>query len=133
MRVVVAGGAGFLGSHLCDRLLADGEEVVCVDNFLTGRRSNVEHLLDRSGFELVEQDVSEQITVPGVVDAVLEFASPASPLDYARYPIETLKAGSHGTLNSLDLARGKGARFLLASTSEVYGDPLVHPQEESYW
>ncbi|MCK9903246.1 epimerase [Parafrankia colletiae] len=133
MRVVVAGGAGFLGSHLCDRLLGEGEEVVCVDNFLTGRRSNVEHLLDRPGFDLIEQDVSEQVAVPGAVDAILQFASPASPLDYARYPIETLKAGAHGTLNTLDLARSKGARFLLASTSEVYGDPLVHPQEESYW
>lgn len=133
MRVVVAGGAGFLGSHLCDRLLLDGEEVVCIDNFLTGRKSNVEHLLDRPGFELLEQDVAERVEVAGAVDAVLEFASPASPLDYARYPIETLKAGAHGTLNTLDLARAKGARFLLASTSEVYGDPLVHPQEESYW
>ncbi|EFC84587.1 UDP-glucuronic acid decarboxylase family protein [Parafrankia sp. EUN1f] len=133
MRVVVAGGAGFLGSHLCDRLLDDGEEVVCVDNYLTGRKNNIEHLLGRPGFELLEQDVSEQMTVPGTVDAILEFASPASPLDYARYPIETLKAGSHGTLHALDLARSKGARFLLASTSEVYGDPLVHPQEESYW
>ncbi|ABW11112.1 NAD-dependent epimerase/dehydratase [Parafrankia sp. EAN1pec] len=133
MRVVVAGGAGFLGSHLCDRLLLDGEEVVCIDNFLTGRKSNVEHLLDRPGFELLEQDVAERVEVAGTVDAVLEFASPASPLDYARYPIETLKAGAHGTLNTLDLARAKGARFLLASTSEVYGDPLVHPQEESYW
>ncbi|MEX5632883.1 UDP-glucuronic acid decarboxylase family protein [Parafrankia sp. FMc2] len=133
MRVVVAGGAGFLGSHLCDRLLGEGEEVVCVDSFLTGRRSNVEHLLDQPGFDLIEQDVSEQVTVPGAVDAILQFASPASPLDYARYPIETLKAGAHGTLNTLDLARSKGARFLLASTSEVYGDPLVHPQEESYW
>ncbi|MCK9930905.1 SDR family oxidoreductase [Frankia sp. Mgl5] len=133
MRVVVAGGAGFLGSHLCDRLLLDGEEVVCIDNFLTGRKSNVEHLLDRPGFELLEQDVAERVEVAGAVGAVLEFASPASPLDYARYPIETLKAGAHGTLNTLDLARAKGARFLLASTSEVYGDPLVHPQEESYW
>ncbi|SQD98278.1 NAD-dependent epimerase/dehydratase [Parafrankia sp. Ea1.12] len=133
MRVVVAGGAGFLGSHLCDRLLLDGEEVVCIDNFLTGRKGNVEHLLDRPGFELLEQDVAERVEVAGTVDAVLEFASPASPLDYARYPIETLKAGAHGTLNTLDLARAKGARFLLASTSEVYGDPLVHPQEESYW
>ncbi|WP_018639776.1 UDP-glucuronic acid decarboxylase family protein [Parafrankia elaeagni] len=133
MRVVVAGGAGFLGSHLCDRLLGEGEEVVCVDSFLTGRRSNVEHLLDQPGFDLIEQDVSDQVAVPGAVDAILQFASPASPLDYARYPIETLKAGAHGTLNTLDLARSKGARFLLASTSEVYGDPLVHPQEESYW
>lgn len=133
MRVVVAGGAGFLGSHLCDRLLQDGDEVVCLDSFLTGRRRNVEHLLSRPGFELRRQDVTGFVEVEGLVHAVLSFASPASPLDYTKFPIETLKAGALGTLNMLGLARQKGARFLLASTSEVYGDPKEHPQEESYW
>lgn len=133
MRVVVAGGAGFLGSHLCERLLADGDEVVCVDNFLTGRPGNVEHLLPDPGFTLVRCDVTEFVHVPGTVDAVLHFASPASPVDYHEFPIETLKAGSLGTLNTLGLARDKSARFMLASTSEVYGDPKVHPQPETYW
>jgi dTDP-glucose 4,6-dehydratase len=129
----LAGGAGFLGSHLCDRLLADGHEVTCVDSFLTGRPSNVGHLLGHTGFRLVEHDVTEPLELAGPLDAVMSFASPASPLDYSKYPIETLKAGSHGTLNLLELAREHGARFLLASTSEVYGDPKVHPQHESYW
>ncbi len=133
MRVVVTGGAGFLGSHLCDRLLARGDEVVCIDNFATGARSNIAHLSEHRGFRLVEQDVSNHVDVDGAVDAVLHFASPASPVDYLEMPIQTLKVGSLGTHNSLGLAKAKQAAFLLASTSEVYGDPLVHPQAESYW
>ncbi len=132
-RVVVTGGAGFLGSHLCDRLLDDGCEVVALDNFLTGHPANVEHLLGRPGFRLVACDVTDYLHVPGPVDAVLHFASPASPIDYLQLPIETLKVGSVGTLHALGLAKDKGARFLLASTSETYGDPQVHPQPESYW
>jgi dTDP-glucose 4,6-dehydratase len=130
---VITGGAGFLGSHLCDRLLDDGYDVVCLDNFLTGSPSNVEHLLDRDGFRLLRVDVTDYLHVSGRVDAVLHFASPASPLDYRRLPIHTLKVGSQGTFHALGLAYEKGARFLLASTSEVYGDPQVHPQPESYW
>ena len=133
MRVVVTGGAGFLGSHLCDHLLARGDEVVCIDNFVTGTRSNVAHLSKHRGFTLVEHDVSSYVDVDGVVDAVLHFASPASPVDYLEMPIQTLKVGSLGTHNSLGLAKAKQATFLLASTSEVYGDPSVHPQVESYW
>lgn len=133
MRVVVTGGAGFLGSHLCDRLLARGDEVVCIDNLATGTRSNVAHLSENRRFTLVEHDVSNRIDVAGAVDAVLHFASPASPVDYLELPIQTLKVGSLGTHNSLGLAKAKQAAFLLASTSEVYGDPLVHPQAESYW
>lgn len=132
-RVVVTGGAGFLGSHLCERMLDDGCRVVCVDNYLTGTPANVEHLRARPGFELAERDVTEGIDVGGPVSAVLHFASPASPVDYLQLPIDTLKVGSIGTLRALDLARSSGARFLLASTSEVYGDPLTHPQPESYW
>ena len=131
-RVVVTGGAGFIGSHLCERFLADGAAVVCVDNLLTGRRSNVEHLAgDR--FEFVDENISDGVRVQGPVDAVLHFASPASPVDYLQLPIQTLKVGALGTHNALGLAKAKGSRFLLASTSEVYGDPLVHPQPESYW
>ena len=133
MRVVITGGAGFLGSHLCERLLADGCEVVALDNFLTGRPANVEHLLEHERFRLVRCDVTEYVHVPGAVDAVLHFASPASPIDYLQLPIETLKVGSIGTLHALGLAKDKGARFLLASTSETYGDPQVHPQPETYW
>jgi dTDP-glucose 4,6-dehydratase len=137
LRAVVTGGAGFLGSHLCERLLVEGYEVVCLDDFCTGRRENVSHLLDRrpaiGPFHLVEADAAELVDVPGPVDVVLHFASPASPVDYLRLPIETLKAGSLGTLRALDLAERKGARFLLASTSETYGDPQVHPQPEWYW
>jgi dTDP-glucose 4,6-dehydratase len=132
-RVVVTGGAGFVGSHLCDRLRDGGIAVVCVDNFLTGSAANVAHLADDPAFDLRELDVSEPFDVEGPVDAVFHLASPASPHDYARHPIQTLKAGAHGTLNALELAGRKGARFLLTSTSEVYGDPLVHPQDESYW
>ncbi|WP_234307452.1 MULTISPECIES: UDP-glucuronic acid decarboxylase family protein [unclassified Streptomyces] len=131
-RVVVLGGAGFLGSHLCERFLAEGWSVTCVDNFLTGSRANLEGV-DDSGFDLVEADVSQPLTVGGPVDAVLHFASPASPADYAAHPVETLRASSLGTFHALELARTTGARFLLASTSEVYGDPDRHPQTESYW
>jgi dTDP-glucose 4,6-dehydratase len=130
---VVTGGAGFIGSHLCERFLADGSAVVCVDNLLTGRRRNLEHLGGAGGFEFTEQNVSDGIRIDGRVDAVLHFASPASPIDYLQLPIQTLKVGALGTHNALGLAKAKGARFLLASTSEVYGDPLVHPQPESYW
>jgi nucleoside-diphosphate-sugar epimerase len=132
-RAVVTGGAGFLGSHLCERLLDDGEEVLCLDNFLTGSAKNVEHLLNRPGFQLIQVDVTEYIHVPGPVDFVLHFASPASPIDYLQLPIETLKVGSIGTLHTLGVAKEKGARYLIASTSETYGDPKVHPQPESYW
>jgi dTDP-glucose 4,6-dehydratase len=130
---VVTGGAGFLGSHLCEQLLLDGYEVVCVDNLVTGCRENIEHLLDSVGFRLVEADLSSVLELDGTVDLIFHFASPASPPDYLRLPIETLKVGSLGTLNALELAKVKGARFVLASTSEVYGDPLVHPQPETYW
>jgi nucleoside-diphosphate-sugar epimerase len=132
-RIVVTGGAGFLGSHLTDALLARGDEVVVVDNLITGSTRNIEHLFGVRGFTFVQHDVSQHIWVPGDVDAVLHFASPASPIDYLELPIQTLKVGSLGTHNALGLARAKGARFMLASTSEVYGDPLVHPQPEEYW
>ena len=133
MRAVVTGGAGFLGSHLCERLLDDGHEVLALDNFLTGTPANVEHLLERDAFRLVKADVTDYVHVTGRVDHVLHFASPASPIDYLQLPIETLKVGSTGTLHALGLAKEKGARFLLASTSETYGDPQVHPQPETYW
>lgn len=132
-RAVVTGGAGFLGSHLCEALLARDIEVVCLDNFLTGSPANVAHLMEHPGFRLVRTDVTDYLHVSGPVGYVLHFASPASPLDYLRMPLETLKVGSVGTLHALGLARDKGARFLLASTSEVYGDPEVHPQPETYW
>ncbi len=132
-RAVVTGGAGFLGSHLCEKLLAEGMEVVCIDNLLTGSLKNVEHLFGRPGFVFLRYDVTNYLHVPGEVDFVLHFASPASPIDYLELPIQTLKVGSLGTHKALGLAKAKGARFLLASTSEVYGDPLVHPQPESYW
>jgi dTDP-glucose 4,6-dehydratase len=131
--VVVTGGTGFLGSHLCERLLAEGCAVIALDNFSTSEPANVSHLRARDGFCLIEYDVTKPIEISGTVDYVLHFASPASPMDYLRMPIETLKVGSTGTLNALGLARAKGARFLLASTSETYGDPQVHPQPESYW
>lgn len=132
-RVVVAGGAGFLGSHLCDHLLARGDEVVAVDNLVTGDTANIAHLTERADFSFVRADISEPLSVDGPVTAVLNFASPASPKDYLALPIETLVTGSLGTQRTLELAEAKGARFLMASTSEVYGDPLVHPQPESYW
>ena len=133
MRVVVTGGAGFLGSHLCQRLVARGDEVVALDNLVTGDPANVAHLLGEPTFELREVDVTREFTVDGEVDLVLHFASPASPVDYLQLPIETLEVGSIGTMRALSLARDTGARFVLASTSEVYGDPEVHPQPESYW
>jgi dTDP-glucose 4,6-dehydratase len=132
-RAVVTGGTGFLGSHLCDRLVDEGLEVVCLDNFLTGSPQNVAHLIGHERFRLVRADVTDFVHVPGPVDFVLHFASPASPIDYLKLPIETLKVGSIGTLHALGLAKEKGARFLLASTSETYGDPHVHPQPEDYW
>ncbi len=132
-RIVVTGGAGFLGSHLCERLLGRGDEVVCIDNLRTGNIANIEQLFASEGFTFVRHDVSEYIWVPGPVEGVFHLASPASPKDYLEFPIPTLKVGSLGTHNSLGLALAKGARYFLASTSEVYGDPLVHPQTEDYW
>jgi len=132
-RAVITGATGFLGSHLAERLLDDGLEVIGLDNFLTGPPDNVAHLSGRPGFRLVRADVTDFIHIVGPVDFVLHFASPASPVDYLQLPIETLKVGSIGTLHALGLAREKHARFLLASTSEVYGDPQVHPQPETYW
>ena len=132
-RTLVTGGAGFLGSHLCDRLLAEGHAVICMDNLLTGSLDNIAHLFGREDFRFVKQDVTEYLYLEGPLDYLLHFASPASPVDYLRYPIQTLKVGSLGTHKALGLAKAKGARFLLASTSEVYGDPQVHPQPESYW
>jgi dTDP-glucose 4,6-dehydratase len=134
MRAVVTGGAGFIGSHLCGRLLDSGyDEVVCVDNFLTGKPENVAYLTGRAGFRLVGCDVVQGLEVEGRVDAVLHFASPASPVDYLRHPLATLRVGAEGARHALELAAVHGARFVLASTSETYGDPLVHPQPESYW
>jgi dTDP-glucose 4,6-dehydratase len=131
--VDVTGGAGFLGSHLCTRIVESGHEVVCLDNFLTGVPKNVAHLADNPKFTLIEHDVTEYIDLDGDVDVVLHFASPASPIDYLELPIETMKVGSLGTLNALGVAKDRGARFVLASTSETYGDPQVHPQPEDYW
>lgn len=132
-RVVVTGGAGFLGSHLCDLLIARDDEVVCIDNLVTGNLDNIAHLRDAPGFTFVDHDVSRYVDVDGPVDAVLHFASPASPIDYLEMPIQTLKVGSLGTHNTLGLAKAKDATFFIASTSEVYGDPHEHPQTESYW
>ena len=132
-RTLITGGAGFLGSHLCDRFVAEGHEVVCMDNLITGNPDNVAHLIGHDRFEFVKHDVSDFVYVAGPVDNVLHFASPASPIDYLKLPIQTLKVGSLGTHNTLGLAKAKGARYLIASTSEVYGDPQVHPQPETYW
>jgi dTDP-glucose 4,6-dehydratase len=136
VRTVITGGAGFIGSHLCDRFLAEGHEVICVDNFITGSQVNVDALRAGPGgdrFSFYRQDVSQPIEISGPVDNVLHFASPASPVDYLKFPIQTLKVGSLGTHNTLGLAKSKNARFLMASTSEVYGDPEQHPQREEYW
>ncbi len=138
MRILLTGGAGFIGSHLCDRFLADGHQVVAMDNLITGSVENIAHLAGREGFQFLKHDVSQYIYLPGQVDAVLHFASPASPSQtspssYLQLPIQTMKAGALGTHNALGVALAHGARFLLASTSEVYGDPLEHPQSESYW
>ncbi|MFY9928614.1 MAG: GDP-mannose 4,6-dehydratase, partial [Streptosporangiaceae bacterium] len=133
MRCVVTGGAGFLGSHLCERLVDRGDVVICVDNLITGSVENLGHLLGRPGFSFLSQDVGTPVDVPGPVDSVFHLASLASPRAYLRHPIETLTTGSLGTRNCLELAKAKRARFLLASTSEVYGDPQVHPQTENYW
>ncbi|MGH7612673.1 MAG: UDP-glucuronic acid decarboxylase family protein [Gemmatimonadales bacterium] len=133
MRILVTGAAGFLGSQLCDRLLADGHRVIGMDNYITGTPANLAHLRHQPAFQFVRNDVTTFIEVEGPLDGVMHFASPASPVDYLELPIQTLKVGSLGTHKALGLARAKGARFLLASTSEVYGDPLVHPQPESYW
>jgi len=132
-RVLITGGAGFLGSHLCERFLAEGYEVVCMDNLITGDLRNIEHLFADPVFHFEHRDVTEYIHVVGKLDVILHFASPASPIDYLELPIQTLKVGSLGTHKALGLAHAKGARFLLASTSECYGDPLVHPQSEDYW
>jgi len=133
MRVLITGAAGFLGSHLVDRFLADGDHVIGMDNLVTGNLENLAHLKNEPRFDFIRHDVTKYIDVPGALDGVLHFASPASPVDYLELPIQTLKVGSLGTHNALGLARARDARFLLASTSEVYGDPLVHPQTESYW
>ena len=133
MRTLITGGAGFLGSHLCDRMLKEGHEVVCMDNLLTGNMDNILHLIGNEKFSFIKHDVTEYIYVEGELDNILHFASPASPIDYLELPIQTLKVGSLGTHKALGLAKEKGARFLLASTSEVYGDPLVHPQNEEYY
>jgi dTDP-glucose 4,6-dehydratase len=132
-RVLVTGGAGFLGSHLCERLMGEGSSVICVDNFLTGSPDNIAHLFGHPQFRFIKHDVTQDLFIKGPLDAVLHFASPASPFDYAEYPIPTLKVGALGTHKMLGLAKDKKATFLLASTSEVYGDPEVHPQKESYW
>ena len=132
-RVVITGGAGFLGSHLVDRFIEAGDHVICIDNLITGNNENIAHLIGHEQFHFIHYDVTDYVFVKGPVDAILHFASPASPIDYLEMPIETLKVGSIGTHKALGVAREKGARFLLASTSEVYGDPLVHPQKEEYW
>ncbi len=133
MRTLITGGAGFVGSHLCERFLKDGHDVICVDNFITGAAANVEHLTAHARFAFLHHNVSLPLEIDGPLDNILHFASPASPIDYLEHPIATLKVGSLGTHNTLGLAKAKGARYLLASTSEVYGDPEVHPQREDYW
>lgn len=132
-RVLITGGSGFLGSHLCERYLAEGYEVFCLDNLSTGREDNVAHLFRDGNFVFIKYDVTNYLHIPGDLDLILHFASPASPIDYLEMPIQTLKVGSLGTHKALGLAKAKNARFLLASTSEVYGDPLIHPQQEEYW
>jgi len=132
-KVVITGGAGFLGSHLCDRFLAEGDEVTCIDNLITGSAENIAHNFGNPKFKFINYDVTNYTYIPGDVDFILHFASPASPIDYLKLPIQTLKVGSLGTHKTLGLAKEKNARYLLASTSEVYGDPLIHPQNESYW
>jgi dTDP-glucose 4,6-dehydratase len=132
MRILITGAAGFLGSHLCDRFLAEGHQVIGMDNLLTGKTDNIAHLAGNEAFTFIKYDVTHYIYIPGRLDAILHFASPASPIDYLMYPIQTLKVGALGTHNALGVAKDKHARFLLASTSEIYGDPLVHPQTESY-
>jgi dTDP-glucose 4,6-dehydratase len=132
-RVLITGGAGFLGSHLCDKFISNGDEVICLDNFITGSPDNIAHLFGNKHFKFIEHDVTEYIYIEGKIDYILHFASPASPIDYLKLPIQTLKVGSLGTHKTLGLAKAKNARFLIASTSEVYGDPLIHPQTEDYW
>ncbi|MCC5915045.1 MAG: SDR family oxidoreductase [Balneolaceae bacterium] len=132
-RILITGGAGFLGSHLCDRYHKEGWDVICMDNLITGATSNISHLIGKERFEFIKHDVTNYIVVDGDLDMILHFASPASPIDYLEMPIQTLKVGSLGTHKALGLARAKNAKLLLASTSEVYGDPLEHPQKESYW
>ena len=132
MRILITGAAGFLGSHLCDRFVSEGHQVIGMDNLLTGKTENIVHLAGRDDFKFIKHDVTNYIYIEGPLDAVLHFASPASPIDYLTYPIQTLKVGALGTHNALGVAKSKGARFLLASTSEIYGDPLVHPQTEDY-
>jgi len=133
MRILITGGAGFIGSHLCDYFISKGHSVICIDNFITGNIKNIEHLFGNGKFHFIKHDITNYIHVPGKIDAVLNFASPASPIDYLKFPIPTLKVGALGTHKTLGLAKEKKAVFLLASTSEVYGDPLVNPQSESYW
>ena len=133
MNILITGGAGFIGSHLCEYFVSEGDNVFCLDNLITGELSNIQPLLRNPKFHFIEQDVSQHMDISDPIDYVLHFASPASPIDYANYPIQTLKVGSLGTLNALGLAKTKKASFLLASTSEVYGDPLIHPQKETYW
>ncbi|MCK4325236.1 SDR family NAD(P)-dependent oxidoreductase, partial [bacterium] len=131
--VLVTGGAGFIGSHLCERFLKEGNRVICMDNLITGKEENISHLSNNPDFKFIQHDVSKYVDIEEDLDFILHFASPASPIDYQLYPIQTLKVGSLGTHNTLGLAKAKGARFLLASTSEIYGDPLVSPQKEDYW
>jgi len=133
MRSLVTGGAGFLGSHLCDKLIAEGHEVICLDNLITGNTENIAHLIGNRKFSFINYDVTNYLFMDGAIDYIFHFASPASPIDYLKLPIQTLKVGSLGTHKALGLAKAKGSRFFIASTSEVYGDPLIHPQTESYW
>ncbi len=132
-RVLITGGAGFLGSHLCDRFIAEGDEVICMDNLITGNPDNIAHLYGNKNFRFIHHDVTNYVYVEGKIDFILHFASPASPIDYLKLPIQTLKVGSLGTHKTLGLAKAKNARYLIASTSEIYGDPLIHPQNEEYW